>query len=417
MKRFCILLLVAIALVACEKENESVIRNTDLQEVVAQNKVSLKEALLYAENSINGINPTTRSAERKVKSTEIYVAKPATRSAESTEVSFYLINYENNEGFAMVSTDSRTTPVYAYADKGNITANDLETNPFYNIFMDGAVPYYEYEVANYVEPEPIIPTDTLDDPRPVYIDGIFCYKKTDDIIEESDDDVFTTTLWHQENPYNYCLRNDNHAFNNNYPMGCAPVAAAQIMAFHEWPASIGGYTFNYTLMKSEEVSRTDTPAAKQAANLIHKFGVAANIDYNATEYSSGVSPERTRATLAGFGYNCSNVEAYSADIVKSNIDQGLPVLMFGYDGPGDEPGGHSWVIDAYKYTYKRIKYYHSEFPYTLYKSNIVDIATYFRCNVGWSGYDYIYALSTDFISPNINYNYNKKMIYDIEPNN
>ena len=86
MKRFCIFLLVAMALVACEKENESVIRNTDLQEVVAQNKVSLKDALLYAENSINGINPTTRSAERKVKSTEIYVAKPATRSAEDTEV-------------------------------------------------------------------------------------------------------------------------------------------------------------------------------------------------------------------------------------------------------------------------------------------------------------------------------------------
>lgn len=412
MKKFCILLLVAIALVACEKENESVIRNTDLQEVVAQNKVSLKEALLYAENSINGINPTTRSAERKVKSTEIYVAKPATRSAESTEVSFYLINYEDNEGFAMVSTDSRTTPVYAYADKGNITANDLETNPFYNIFMDGAVPYYEYEVANYEEPEPIIPTDTLDDPRAIYIDGIFCYKKTDDIMES--EDAYVTTSWDQENPYNYCLRIDNDDTNNNYVMGCAPVAAAQIMAFHEWPATYGGYTFNYTLMKSEEVSTTDTPALIQAANLIHKFAVKAETEFGPESSTSGT---KTRAALVDFGYNCSNVIDYDPDIVKNNINQGLPVLMFGQQTANATEGGHSWVIDEYKYEYKRVKYYYSEFPYALYKSVVVDMATYFRCNTGWGVTQKPMVLSNAFTFFGSSFNYEKKMICNIEPNN
>ena len=122
MRKILFVMVAALAFVACEKDYQSVIEKTDLETVVQNNKVSLKQALLYAENSINGINPTTRSAERKVKSTEIYVAKPATRSTESTEVSFYLINYENNEGFAMVSTDSRATPVYAYSDKGNLTA-------------------------------------------------------------------------------------------------------------------------------------------------------------------------------------------------------------------------------------------------------------------------------------------------------
>ena len=97
MKRFYFLLLVAIALVACEKENELVVKSTDLQEIVAQNKVSLKQALLYAENSINGINPTTRGAERKVKSTEIYVAKPATRSAEGADLQLH------NNGYYLVS--------------------------------------------------------------------------------------------------------------------------------------------------------------------------------------------------------------------------------------------------------------------------------------------------------------------------
>ena len=45
MKRMYFLLLVAIALVACEKERELAVNSTDLQEVVTHNKVSLKNDL------------------------------------------------------------------------------------------------------------------------------------------------------------------------------------------------------------------------------------------------------------------------------------------------------------------------------------------------------------------------------------
>ena len=410
MKRFCILLLVAIALVACEKENESVVRNTDLQEVVAQNKVSLKEALLYAENSINGINPTTRSAERKVKSTEIYVAKPATRSAESTEVSFYLINYENNEGFAMVSTDSRTTPVYAYADKGNITANDLETIPFYNIFMDGAVPYYEYEVANYEGPGPIEIADTLDDGRIIMVDDdVPCYVNTD-TLELYKNDAFTTTRWHQRFPYNSALANPN------WPASCTPVAAAQIMAYHEWPELFGGYTFNYTLMKSEEVSTSNTPAAQQAARLISLFGLEAETEYNP---HNGTSPLKAREALVNFGYNCSELADYNENAIKADIEASRPVLVTGYTGPNENDEGHTWVIDGYRHTYKKIKYYHAEFPHTLYKYTTEGMYTHFRCNIGWRYPDYyVYCLSTDFtFESGVNYSTDKFMVYNIEPNN
>lgn len=406
MKRFCILLLVAIALVACEKENESVVRNTDLQEVVAQNKVSLKEALLYAENSINGINPTTRSAERKVKSTEIYVAKPATRSAEDTEVSFYLINYENNEGFAMVSTDSRTTPVYAYADKGNITANDLETNPFYNIFMDGAVPYYEYEVANYEEPEDIELGDSLDDPRPIFIDNILCYQKTDTI--EVSAEAHISTLWHQEYPYN-C-----HLQDTTWVAGCSPVAAAQIMAYHEWPAYCDQYTFDYDVMKSVSRSYSKTPTASQAARLIERFGDKAGTTYSAT--NSETTHINVRSALVDFGYSCSSVTEYTPYLVRDNIDKDLPVLIFGKRTEDIDSEGHTWIIDDYVYTYKNIKYYYAQSPYNLYKNVISEISTHFRCVTGFG--DTVTILSTNFdLKDGYIFNYRRKMIYNIEPNN
>ena len=121
MRKILFVMFAALAFVACEKDFQPTTEMVDLENVVQSNKISLNQALVYAENSINGIGTSTRSTSRKVKSTEIFVAKPSTRSVESEEVSFYLINYENNEGYAMVSTDSRTTPVYAYSDEGNLT--------------------------------------------------------------------------------------------------------------------------------------------------------------------------------------------------------------------------------------------------------------------------------------------------------
>ena len=54
MRKILFVMVAALAFVACEKDYQSVIEKTDLETVVHNNKVSLKQALLYAENSING---------------------------------------------------------------------------------------------------------------------------------------------------------------------------------------------------------------------------------------------------------------------------------------------------------------------------------------------------------------------------
>lgn len=318
MKRLCFLLLVAIALVACEKENESVVRNTDLQEEVSQNKVSLKQALLYAENSINGINPTTRSAERKVKSAEIYVAKPATRSVENTEVSFYLINYEDNEGFAMVSTDSRATPVYAYSDVGNLTAEDLETNPGLQIFMEGTIENYQIEVASLGDREPINkPDSTLGDllmPTVVYNGEVYYLKITTEDIAKN---PLLTTNWSQNSPYG-----------NSCPggvAGCAPIAAAQIMAYHKHPAQFGTHTYNWDAMTANSKLDEGTAGAIAAAELIDDIGDSAGIEYE--EGQTGTTIYHIRNTIWFFSYNCSEPSSYDVDRVIENIDNELPVFM------------------------------------------------------------------------------------------
>ena len=402
-------MLVAIALVACEKENESVIRNTDLQEVVAQNKVSLKEALLYAENSINGINPTTRSAERKVKSTEIYVAKPATRSAEGTEVSFYLINYEDNEGFAMVSTDSRATPVYAYSDEGNLTAEDLETNPALQIFMDGSIEQYQIEVASNIDIyEPIewpdsSRSDVLKYPIVEYKGGQ--YYKAETSVDISKEELLTT-YWNQGSPYGDDCPNGVG--------GCGPVATAQIMAYHKHPTQFYGHTYNWNAMTSSPTITSDnTTGAIAVAELIYDIAEAAG-----AEYGDGTTGVQTvyhmRNTIEFFSYNCSEPLAYDVERIRENIDAEQPVLIGGYNSEG----GHLWVIDGYNYHDSRTTYYYTYAPYNIFETTGVSTYTYFHCNLGWGENNYYQKVNNGyFYSNSFLHNNNLSVVYDITPNN
>lgn len=211
---FAVVAMILVAIAACSKDELGVEVIVPQQEQMDSYRVSVDEALRSAETILRAGDRDTRSAARRVKSTELYVAKPATRSNENTEVSFYIINYEDNAGYALVSTDERTTPVYMYAEEGNITTEAFEEVPPLAIFMEEAIANYEAEVANYDEPEDIIAPDTLDSPRSVYIDGNFYYINTDTTYVSKGS--LTNTLWDQGDPYNhYC---------NNKPVGCGPVA-------------------------------------------------------------------------------------------------------------------------------------------------------------------------------------------------
>ena len=414
MRKILFVMVAALAFVACEKDFQPTTEMVDLENVVQSNKVSLNQALVYAENSINGIGTSTRSTTRKVKSTEIFVAKPSTRSAESEEVSFYLINYENNEGFAMISTDSRTTPIYAYSDEGNINPADFENNPGLKIFLEGAILNYEDEIANcstYALGDrlPIELPDTLDDPRPIYVDGIFCYVKTD--TTRMFVDKLLTTAWHQDWPYNfYCDGTD--------AVGCGPTALAQIMAHHRYPAShqdsqFGLVTYDWDLMRSNirtEIGHDPDDATEAIAILMRQIGRAANADYGLETYTNEVG---IRNALTAFGYTSSNPSDLSFSIMKSEVDANRPIYITGHK-PVDGKG-HAWVIDGYDFTERAIKYYHSEPPYNLYKRD-VSTTKYFHCNWGNLVDSNGNWVNGFYLVSGFTYTLDNEMIYNIMPN-
>lgn len=405
MKKIIYVILAMLVFVACEKNFQSSIENAELENVVQDNKVTLKQALLHAENRINGINSTTRSSDRKVKSAEVFVAKPATRSAEDVEVSFYLINYENNKGFAMVSTDSRATPVYAYSDEGNLNPEDFETNPGLKIFLEGSIENYQIEVANYDDRLPIeLPDSSLLDLGKVriveYDGGLFYEKKEQEVISK---EKLLTTCWSQRSPYGDACPNGIG--------GCGPVAAAQIMAYHKYPVQRSSYVYDWTAMTVCDTLVAGTTGATDVAALIRHIGIEADAEYRDGE--TAIRTAKMDDTFRSFSYSCSNPSSYDTSRVMSNVDVMRPVFIVGDDGVD----GHAWVIDGYNYIRYRTSYYYTYEPYDRYDTFITSSFIYFHCNIGWGTHrDYRTYNNGYYYSYSFAYNNNLEVIYDITPN-
>ncbi len=395
---FAVVAMILVAIAACSKDELGVEVIVPQQERMDSYRVSVDEALCSAETILRAGDRDTRSAVRRVKSTELYVAKPATRSNENTEVSFYLINYEDNAGYALVSTDERTTPVYMYAEEGNITTEDLQKDGPMQMIMDENISNYEYEVAGFQQPEDIIVPDTLDYGRPIFIDGNLCYVNTDTIYVEKG--PFCSTRWIQRDPYNeYC--------ENGY-VGCGPLAAGQIMAYYQYPPSYGQYTYNWeditSIPRAYELRET---GVENTARLLREIGRIATAQYNPA--STSTSTQNIKRALGEFGYNCGPEEIFYWNVITNEIDNGRPVYARGDNN--DNQVGHAWVIDGYVRHYCSKKYYYASYPYELYKQETMHNHLYLKYNFGYgSNFN---QLTTDY---DVEYNYNKKILRNIQPN-
>lgn len=398
---FAVIAVLLVAITACSKEEgaEVIVPQPEQENSF---RVSVGDALRSAEAILNSGDRATRSVERKVKSTEIYVAKPATRSNDDVEVSFYLINYEDNAGYALVSTDKRATPVYMYADEGNITTEAFEEVPPMAIFMEEAVANYEAEVASYDIPEDILVPDSLDSSKPVLIDGKLCYQIT------SSYDVLTVGPycvrgWKQGYPYNY--------YCNGCKVGCGPIAMGIIMAYHQYPPTFNEYSFNWEEMTSASAfADIDDVGADDTARLLREIGLTAEANYGTNSTSTRTS--MIIPTFESFGYYCDELEPFVKDSIVSELNASRPVIARGDRlDDDDEYVGHAWVIDGYERVEYRTKYYLSHPPYELYRSVFHHYEWYYTCNLGWGLSSHPNLLEMEF-----QYSSNKKIIKNIKPN-
>ncbi len=367
-------------------------------------------ALAIALRLLNDCYPGTRShIQRTVKEHYVYSPSPSTRATETDPVRFHVINFENGQGFAIVSADKRTTPVYAYSSTGNIDLQDAIQYSGVGEFMECAELYFQDEIERFGGGPltPFEPDSSLIDLMvqvPVIVDGIECVQRH--VTVQDNKNALMSTAWDQLSPYNiFCPSyTDSNGFTRRYPAGCGPIAIGQIMAYHKYPAAYGAYTFNWpAICSASNVSPNDTCKAR-LINVIWTIAGMTNPEFHWSTVPS---------VLSQLGYAASQSTNYSSsddNNIKSNIKVHRPVL---FKGESSSSGAtHAWVVDGYHSTKHQTIYYYAYFPYPEYKTVTNSETIMFHCNFGEGGLYNGYFLNVY----NDTYSTNVKYIDNIRPN-
>ena len=423
MKKLFILPFILFSLLACNEnvdfENPA---ETTSYAFVDSFYVPFETALTYAEQMLNKENGSTRtSTKRKVAEHYEYITNNATRSTgENIDVRFHVINFENNQGFALVSADSRTTPVYAYSSTGNLNIDESIENSGFGDFMDAATEHYAMEIDFTgdllpVTPTPItpVPTNPIQQLPMVELDGEKYYVYSVDATISNPGGILVNATWGQGWPYNYyCGENTNATVDEGFRnvAGCGPIAAAMIMSYHKHPASHNGYTFDWNAITSMSCFPFTFPYidnnAKAAARLINQVGIEADADYGLTTPTTITKIYRM---FKDFGYSCTGPVDFNPNNIRTSLNNDLPIFL---SGKNSQDKGHGWVVDSYEQNIITNTYYYSYEPFEKYMTKTLQISMYYHCNWGWEGTNNGWFLNV-FEGLNIN----NKMIYDIQPNN
>ena len=144
------LITVPILLSACSQEDISLSIEESTKSQVLSTRVSIAEALQHADRLLAQIEgPSTRS--RSVKTIE-FIGGNGTRT-EGEEPLYYVVNYDNDGGFAVLGADTRLDHVYAISEEGHLDMNDTTFNHGLNIFFRSLAS---------APPIPVIPPETPD---------------------------------------------------------------------------------------------------------------------------------------------------------------------------------------------------------------------------------------------------------------
>ena len=126
------LFLPLLALLSCTQQEIPDVPTLSEADGRSNNLVSLNEAIETARLYVSGLKGgNTRSADLKLAKVDL-LGKMNTRSADNDTTQlwgYYVINFTDDNGFALVAADKRNRPVYALSDEGSLELSDTVGNP------------------------------------------------------------------------------------------------------------------------------------------------------------------------------------------------------------------------------------------------------------------------------------------------
>lgn len=332
--------------IACT--NEPIVEN-QISQISDDNHVirSYEEAKGIACSAIKMLenNSSTRSkGGRRVSenSTHVILASEVTRGENDDLLSdtlLYVFNYENNEGFAVVSANRNTEGLLAVTEAGSYDPSEQQEIGGFDMFMQLAEGYVRSTPQGLINPdgpkEHMIVNDTI-------VSGI---------------SPRVDIMWGQNWPEGrYCP---------NHKAGCASTAAAMILSYFEYPTSmtfsfperdIDSQNINWAELKNHQQSisgdylldscitcttNMEDSVHHTIGRICRELGKRSNSDYGA---STSTRVDSIMYVLEALGYSIEIVDNVSSHFVVNDIGSGLLYM----EGKNENGKGHAWIADGYR---------------------------------------------------------------------
>jgi hypothetical protein len=262
-----------------------------------------------------------------------------TRSGKTQEDTLlYVFNFNDNRGFAVVSSNRNTEGLLAVVESGFYRPDKETNNPGFNMFMKMAKLYVQSSTKS----------------LPITRGVSYKYRKgVNDTLEYYRIEPKVQIKWGAFNTSaTYCW---------NGCAGCAPIAAVQIMSYYQRPSSFV-YTFNgrdkeyefvdwnlinqhtYTYQHDTEFCNTYPNVDRMVGRICRQLGEKSNSTYM-SNYVTQTSASDLLSAINYYGYSTSGFHDIPNDDTAflNYLQENKLILMIGRTRSGK---AHTWIVDG-----------------------------------------------------------------------
>lgn len=313
-----------------------------------------------------------------------------------------MFNFTNDEGYALVSGDTRVPDILAFAEKGHLDPAEGIDNPGLAIFLANTETYIRLKTGLPIYDDTgnlIVLNDDGDDGYDPDIDDDYV-EYSDWKTSREDNEQRLACYWGQRDPLNrYCYTDTGE----KALVGCVAVAIAQIMYHYGHNHTYNGTAYDWNVIRNywSQYGHYPAEALDMAAKLVADLGRPENLNMNYGIDASSASMDNVARTFRNFGYtsvgplqdlNCRTekpllVVGYARRQTVLDKVMGIPVTHYNYSD------GHAWVIDGSMAQTRNVYTY--LYNGTLAKTE-TETRSLFHCNWGWSGQNNGYYLAEAF---------------------
>ena len=298
---------------------------------------------------------------------------------KESKPAFYIMNYEKG-GHIILSADIRMGPILSLSEIGSFEISD-EYPEGLNIWMSNIKESIEIIRAGGFEAdenqrqvwEALLSTEQYDIKTRKGVDSPLEYLKVSELKH-----IMNLKWNHHGEGYNDSVPQDcpNNPSGKAYA-GCVPVTVGQILRHWQYP-------------KSYEWDKMPTSyATPTTAGFLVSLGKDLEVYYTC-DRGSGSYANIGEALRDIYGYYATNEERYTYDELKSEIDNGRPVVLLGpamlHDGKEID---HAWICEGYM---EYLPYINPRFSMDEgSKTNIETPRKMLYMNWGWNEYNGWYS--------------------------